>query len=258
MSRKKPLETTIKRLYAKSGNQCSFPDCEQQIFSDNNTENISQVCHIEAAEEGGERYNSNSTDELRRQYDNLIILCPTHHKTTDDTGKYTVELLKSMKSEHARKIERNVVSSSPTIFVTAINALSNMEFNNESNIDNFNIFFIDNKINHNQIVRWKPHINEYKKYQGKVESIYQTLESAGESFKKDKLLQLINLKYLTIKGNLLQESENTLNKSDDILDKIEEELINEVGVDYDNMVIAIPIIMVDAFMRCKILEKPNK
>lgn len=257
MSRLRITEKTIKKLYAKSKNQCSFTDCEQQIFSTNNTENISQICHIEAAEEGGQRYNPDSTDEVRRQYDNLILLCPTHHEITDDISKYTVKVLKKMKSMHENKIEGSVVSNKPIIFVTAISALANIEFSNESNIDNVNSFSINNKINHNQIVRWKPRINEYKKYQGKVESIYKNLESAGESFKKLKLLQLIHQRYLTVKGEFLQESKNTPNKSDDILDKIEMELIDEVKANYDDMVIAIPIIMVDAFMRCKILEKPN-
>ncbi|MBA5248556.1 MAG: hypothetical protein FE834_03330 [Gammaproteobacteria bacterium] len=257
-SRKNPTLTTFKRLYAKSGNQCSFPNCEQQFFSDNNTENISQVCHIEAAEKGGQRYNHNSTDELRRHYDNLIVLCPTHHTTTDDINKYTVEVLKSMKSEHENKMEERKISNKPTIFATAINALANIEFSNEGDIDSFDSFSIEGKINHNQVVRWKPHINEYKKYQGKVASIYKELELVGEGFRKDKLLQLIQQRYLTTKGEFLQESNSTLNKSDDILDKIEEKLIDEVEADYDDMVIAIPIIMVDAFMRCKILEKPNK
>jgi hypothetical protein len=254
MHRKEPTVKTIKRLYAKSGNRCSFPNCKQLIFSDNNTENISQVCHIEAAEENGQRYNYDSTNELRRQYDNLIILCPTHHKITDDISKYTVEILKNMKSEHENKIAERVISHKPMIFAIAINALANVEFSNEYNVDNSNSFVINDKINHNQIVRWESRINEYKKYHGKVESIYKNLELIGESFRKDKLLRLIYYKYLTTKGEFLQES----NKSDDILDKIEKELINDVGVNYDDMVIAIPIIMVDAFMRCKILEKPNK
>ncbi|MDC9723387.1 MAG: hypothetical protein PSN34_11555 [Urechidicola sp.] len=258
MSRKKPTEKTIKRLYTRSGNQCAFPNCEQKFFPDNNTENISQVCHIEAAEKGGQRYNHNSTDEHRRQYDNLIILCPTHHKITDDTSEYTVEVLKDMKNKHENKIDERTVSNKPTIFVTAINALANIEFSNDGNIDSLNSFSIDEKISHNQVVRWKPRINEYKKYQGKVESVYKNLESTGEGFKKDKLLQLIQQRYLTTKGEFLQKSENTPNKSDDILDKIEKKLIDEVEAEYDDMVIAIPIIMVDAFMRCKVLEKPKQ
>lgn len=165
MPRKEPVLATIKRLYEKSGNRCSFPNCEQPLFPDNSTENISQVCHIEAAEKGGQRYNHNSTDELRRQYDSLILLCPTHHKITDDINKYIVEVLKSMKSEHENKMEERKVSNKPTIFATAINALANIEFSNEDNIDSFNSFSINDKINHNQIVRWKPRINEYKKYQ---------------------------------------------------------------------------------------------
>ncbi|WP_415282467.1 HNH endonuclease [Candidatus Nitrososphaera sp. FF02] len=43
-----------------------------------------EICHIEAAESGGPRYNSKQTDEDRRHYDNLILLCRNHHKATDD------------------------------------------------------------------------------------------------------------------------------------------------------------------------------
>jgi hypothetical protein len=254
MNRLRIKDNTIKQLYAKSRNQCSFPDCEQPIFPSNSAENISQVCHIEAAKTGGQRYNSGSTDESRRHYDNLIILCPTHHKITDDTDKYTVTVLKDMKSKHENKIAEGVVSSKPTVFVTAINALSDIDFSSEDNIDSLNSFSINDKMKHNQIERWNPRINEYKKYQAKVESVYRELELAGEGFKKHKLLQLIHGRYLTTKGECLQVSKNT---SDDILDKIENKFLEEIKTNYDDMVIAIPIIMVDAFMRCKILEKPN-
>jgi hypothetical protein len=53
-----------------------------------------------------------------------------------------------------RSIERKV-SDKPTIFVTAINALVNIEFSNEDDIDSFNNFSINDKIDHNQIARWK-------------------------------------------------------------------------------------------------------
>ncbi|WP_172953346.1 hypothetical protein [Klebsiella pneumoniae] len=35
---------------------------------------VGNVCHIEAAEVGGERYNKSQTDEDRRAYSNLILL----------------------------------------------------------------------------------------------------------------------------------------------------------------------------------------
>jgi len=34
---------------------------------------VSEICHIEAASPGGQRYNSRQTDEQRRGYDNLVV-----------------------------------------------------------------------------------------------------------------------------------------------------------------------------------------
>ncbi|MCK0201371.1 hypothetical protein [Ornithobacterium rhinotracheale] len=48
---------TRQRLYAMSGNQCAFPGCIQSFFNPDDKANISNICHIEAAEPGGQRYN---------------------------------------------------------------------------------------------------------------------------------------------------------------------------------------------------------
>jgi hypothetical protein len=36
---------------------------------------IGQLCHIEAAEEGGQRFNERMTNEERRAFENLLLLC---------------------------------------------------------------------------------------------------------------------------------------------------------------------------------------
>jgi hypothetical protein len=47
-------QATIKKLFASSGNQCAFPDCTQNIV-DKEGNMIGEICHIEAAEQGGLR-----------------------------------------------------------------------------------------------------------------------------------------------------------------------------------------------------------
>lgn len=61
---------------------------------------VAQLCHIEAAEENGPRYNKDQSDEARRSFENLLFLCHAHHKITDDISIYTVEKLKEIKSNH--------------------------------------------------------------------------------------------------------------------------------------------------------------
>lgn len=61
---------------------------------------IGQVCHIEAAEPGGERFNAMMTNEQRRHAKNLMLMCYEHHKVTDNTSKFTVKKLQRMKQQH--------------------------------------------------------------------------------------------------------------------------------------------------------------
>ena len=250
MPRLKPKSITIESLYGRACNQCSFPGCEVACFPEKDITKIAQICHIEAAEKGGQRYNAESTDEYRRNYDNLIVLCPNHHKETDNVKKYPVEALKAMRAEHEEMMEQKVISKKPGLILTAINALANIDWDMSHQYEDTQFFSIEDKISHNKINRWLPRITAYKKYQGKVESIYNRLEQDGEIFKKHKLLQLIRNVYLTTKGNCGKHS------SDDILDQVEAILLTKVQIYDDDKIIAIPIIMVDAFMRCKILEKP--
>jgi hypothetical protein len=64
---------------------------------------VGQICHIEAAETGGERFNPNQTNEERRAFSNLLLLCYDHHVITNDVKVYTVEALQNMKSDHESK-----------------------------------------------------------------------------------------------------------------------------------------------------------
>lgn len=102
MPRLTPLTSTIRRLFALSGNECAFPGCTHSLINKDGVY-IAQVCHIEAAEVGGQRYNINQTDEERRAFENLILLCHEHHKVTDDVMKYDVSDLKLMKDNHEQR-----------------------------------------------------------------------------------------------------------------------------------------------------------
>jgi hypothetical protein len=106
MPRFKPKTDVLRSLFARSGNQCAFPGCNHPIFNSNN-QLIVQVCHIEAAEKGGERFNPNSNDEYRRSYENLLILCYPHHIETNDVEEYPVERLKEMKNKHEQMFEKS-------------------------------------------------------------------------------------------------------------------------------------------------------
>jgi hypothetical protein len=104
MARLKISDSTLKKLFALSGNCCAFPNCKEKCIDDSGNL-IAQVCHIEAANPGGQRFNPNQNDEDRRDFSNLMVMCPVHHIATDNVEKYPTPLLKKMKADHEAKFK---------------------------------------------------------------------------------------------------------------------------------------------------------
>lgn len=96
-------DPTLKRLFSLSGNQCVFPNCEQENVLQNKTI-VAEICHIEGLESSAPRYNPNLKEKESNDYPNLILLCPTHHTIIDkDEKTYSVENLKKIKKEQEDK-----------------------------------------------------------------------------------------------------------------------------------------------------------
>lgn len=112
--RLQPKLETLRELYLKSGNQCAFPGCNNLMMNKDGVF-VGQVCHIEAAMPGGERFNKNQTNEERRNFSNLMLMCHYHHKLTDNVDEYPVEVLKKMKAEHEAKFTDIVTKISDSI-----------------------------------------------------------------------------------------------------------------------------------------------
>ncbi|HEL3260704.1 hypothetical protein [Stenotrophomonas maltophilia] len=64
---------------------------------------IGEVCHIEAAEAGGQRFNPDRTNEQNRNISNLMLMCRNHHKKTDNTTLFPVGKLAEIKKSHEAK-----------------------------------------------------------------------------------------------------------------------------------------------------------
>ena len=261
---------TVRRLDTLSGNQCANPDCDRKLIARDGETIISKICHIEAASANGPRFNSKMIDDERRHYNNLILLCDECHSVIDNKSnedKYPVALLKEWKSNHTTLIQSNILKTKPFLLSKAINAIADLDFESEENESDkqINAFNISDKIEFNSVKRNKPLIEEYSKYYGKINSLYGELENAG-SFKKEKLLRNIKLLYTRVKGQYLSNSTDELkaiqSNADNIFEAVEEKLLSLIDEkslsSKEDADFAIPIIMVDAFMRCKILEEPPK
>ncbi len=112
----------IRALFARCGNQCAFPGCVQALVNQKN-QFIGQICHIEAAMPGGERYNENQTNEQRRRYENLILLCYPHHIESNDVDVYTVEKLQHFKFQHESLFERSDFKIDESELIKLINEM---------------------------------------------------------------------------------------------------------------------------------------
>jgi hypothetical protein len=109
--RLRPTLPTIRRLFAHSGNRCAFPDCDHPLI-DTHGNFVAQICHIEAAEVGGERFNIGMTNEERRAPANLMLMCLRHHVETNDTDRFPAERLREIKAAHeARYAEQPPAAS---------------------------------------------------------------------------------------------------------------------------------------------------
>lgn len=102
-----PRSETVRQLYLHSGNLCAFPKCGH-LMMDEKGKFIGEICHIEAAEEGGQRFNKKMSNEDRRQGSNLMLMCRDHHKETDDEELYKVERLRQMKADHEKRFSNPV------------------------------------------------------------------------------------------------------------------------------------------------------
>ena len=112
-ARKRPKESVIKALFAKSGNQCAFPACDHPLIDDKNIL-VCELCHINAISEEGARYDASLSEDALRDYDNLILLCHAHHRRIDSLeNEYPVDKIKMYKHEHEQTfIHRFRVSNS--------------------------------------------------------------------------------------------------------------------------------------------------
>lgn len=96
---------TRKRLWGRAHNECAFPGCLTELAAaagsgGTGASVVGEEAHIRAQSAGGPRFDPNY--EGVDGYDNLVLLCPTHHTMIDADGgvAYSVDSLLQMKLDH--------------------------------------------------------------------------------------------------------------------------------------------------------------
>ncbi|MFQ8638184.1 MAG: HNH endonuclease signature motif containing protein [Acutalibacteraceae bacterium] len=102
-------QSTLKILWAKSGGLCAFSGCHHELISKTSEDIIGHVCHIVAQSATGPRGNPNISQSEIDCEQNLILLCPTHHRIVDtDEITYTIEKLTEIKAAHEQYIYEKI------------------------------------------------------------------------------------------------------------------------------------------------------
>ena len=259
--------TTIRRLDIFSGNECYEPSCTKRMVAEDGTSIVSKICHIRAASPNGPRYDATMDDDQRRDYGNLLLLCDEHHTMIDNKDNeliFTVDLLEAWKQEHVQKVM--YAQGIPSSLKKAVFALADLDVDSQLIAEEDAVpFGIAEKMSYNNLVRNRFIIEEYKVFYTRIDAIYRELETAG-SFRKERLLKNVRSAYLRAKGKFVHPDQDPLEQlrvhADDIFEEVEDRLqdsiTRESGPGGDpNTGFGIVVVMVDAFMRCKILENPN-
>lgn len=99
-------ERDLKVLWARAAGRCSRPGCAVDCIQFNTNSDftiLGEMAHIIAQSPNGPRGQSSAGADT---YDNLILLCPTHHTEVDASapGQYSEHTLRTWKRQHEETI----------------------------------------------------------------------------------------------------------------------------------------------------------
>jgi len=157
----------------------------------------------------------------------------------------------------------------PTILADVVNALTSVIYRMaEEPVGHPQSFQIQEKLEYNNVIEYAEIFENHKVFQGKLDQIYDELEIQGTG-KKTALLSNMNSQYHQLRGQLRREDPRVSmmdlirEHSDGIIADIEAKLLETIKsssnilVELEFVRVSVRIVLVDAFMRCKILEEPK-
>ena len=110
----------LKILFGRAAGRCAFPTCRVELVASktefDSAQVIANVAHIVAHSDDGPRADPTYPRAQRSAYDNLVLLCPTHHDLVDaQDNTYTVETLRAWKSAHEKWVDEQLREAVPRV-----------------------------------------------------------------------------------------------------------------------------------------------
>lgn len=137
---------------------------------------------------------------------------------------------------------------------TVINILSKEDLAKSELVTEINSFEIDRKISYNELNSSRVIIEDYVIHYGRVDKIYTEFDLQGSN-KSSSVLSTIRQEYAKAKSKL-----NNDQLFFEVISKVTEKVLNSsnyTSIPFDELELSINILVVDAFIRCKIFENPS-
>ncbi|MCI9036091.1 MAG: SMEK domain-containing protein [Lachnospiraceae bacterium] len=138
---------------------------------------------------------------------------------------------------------------------TIINILSQENFSNIVDSPEINPFEILRKIEFNDLLSVQPTIDDYKIFYSKLDEKYKEFDKQGTN-KSISVLSIIRSQYIKLAGKISDSQELFFSIIDNIIELIKNSK-NYIEIPYEELEMCVSVLVVDAFIRCKIFKNPE-
>lgn len=145
------------------------------------------------------------------------------------------------------KIDSNLAS--------IINILSQEDLSGIVDSPEINSFEILRKIEFNNLLTVQPTIDDYKVYYTRLDEKYREFDKQGAN-KSLSVLAVIRKQYVKLSGKSIEPHEMFFSIIDNLIELIMNSR-NYVEIPYEELEMCVSILVVDAFIRCKIFKNPE-
>lgn len=162
------------------------------------------------------------------------------------------EIYELVKNELGNEID---IVKVDTNLATIINILAAENLSENIDSPEINVFEIDKKIEFNDLTGVKCTIDDYKIYYHKIDEKYSEFDKEGSN-KSFSVFQIIRKQYAKFVNDSATSQEVFLGVANNVIDIILKSK-NYREIPYEELEMCVDILIVDAFVRCKIFKNPE-
>lgn len=178
--------------------------------------------------------------DIQRILHEILVLDVIHQKT----------IAEFIRRELGSEVDQMRVESS---LAAIISILAKEDWNSGDSVLQTQVFEIDQKITYNQLNAARSIVEDYKIHHARIDKIYSEFNKMGAN-KSISVLHSIRLEYLSYKTKLAAD-ELFLKIAERVIERIQTSS-NYVPIPVEELELCVNILVVDAFIRCKIFENP--